>query len=107
MNRHEAKKLAETVTLEDFKQMFLNAQSQIKDWTMPCRVNKGMSLGAAFNILSKNVMDRTSIKETHPIAIKNCIWAFGEYLPGYEKTVKAERAAIVVHHEEPNLIKQP
>lgn len=87
MNKHEAKKLAETVTLEDLKSMFRNAQEKITDWTRTSRINKGATIGMTYNILAFEPNRYTSIDEVDLIARKNMIWEFGEYLPGYEKTV--------------------
>lgn len=99
MNRNEAKKLAETVTSEQLKQMFLNAQERITDWRQVSRVNKGMSKGTAFNILSAGTID---IRQK--LAVTNMIWEFGEYLPGYTKPIAKERPEIAVHHQEPKFI---
>lgn len=45
MNRKEAKEMAYTVTPDQIRQMLLNAQNGIKDWTKPSPLNKGLSLG--------------------------------------------------------------
>jgi hypothetical protein len=102
MNRTEASKLAETVSLEDLKQMFKNAQTGVKDWTIASRVNKGLSLGVTYNILSKGLNEKKNEGEIHHIAKRNMIWAFGEFLPGYTKPVKDKKTAIVPSHQEPN-----
>lgn len=91
MNKHEAKKLAETVTLEDLKQMFRNAQVNITDWTRTSRVNKGATIGMTYNILAFTSDHYASIEEVSLIARKNMIWEFGEYLPGYEKPVSKSK----------------
>jgi hypothetical protein len=105
MSRDEAKKLAETVSLEDLKQMFLNAQSQIKDWTTASRVNKGLSLGVTFNIFTAGFEKYKSANEIFHIGRTNMIWAFGEYLPGYTKPVQKTKSEIKVAHQEPKLFK--
>src|SRR5688572_22082351 len=92
MNRHEAKKLAETVTLEDLKSMFRNAQEKVTDWTRISRVNKGATIGTTYNILAFEPNRYSSIDEVDLIARKNMIWEFGEYLPGYEKTVTKSKS---------------
>ena len=82
--------------------MFLNAQSKIKVWTIPARVNKGMTKGTAFNLLSKGVVIG---KEWGWIAKRNMIWEFGEYLPGYTKKVAKEKPSPVkLVHQEPKFI---
>lgn len=102
MNKQEASKLAETVTGEQLTQMFLNAQESIKDWRQVSRVNKSMSKGTAFNILSAGCRDAKSLAQK--IAVTNMIWEFGEYLPGYKKPLAKERPEIAVHHQEPKFI---
>lgn len=104
MNRSEASKLADTVSLDDLKQMFKNAQTGVKDWTAASRVNKGLSLGVTYNILSKGLNENQSAGEIHHIAKRNMIWAFGEFLPGYEKPVPKIKSEIPVSHQEPDFI---
>lgn len=101
MNRNEARKIAETVSTEDLKQMFLNAQNSINDWTQPSRINKGLSKGIAFNILSKGSMNTTS----HIIGITNAIREFGEFLPNYEKVIKEKKSSVKCSHQDPIFIK--
>lgn len=99
MTKYEAKRLAETVTLEDLKSMFRNAQENITDWTRTSRVNKGATIGMTYNILAFAEDHYASIDEVGLIARKNMIWEFGEYLPGYEKAVAKSKAGknIPVH----------
>jgi hypothetical protein len=101
MNKHEAKRLSETVTLEDLKSMFRNAQEKITDWTRVSRVNKGATIGTTYNILAFSPNHYASVPEIGGPGLVNMIWEFGEYLPGYEKPVAKTRAgnATVVHHE--------
>ena|ERR1035437_8981996 len=100
MNRTEAKKIAETITMEQIREMFMKAQELIKDWTVPSNVNLGLSKGVAFNILSAG--DLT--KKMHHMAKINAIREFGEYLPGYKKPVKVKTNDINVAHQEPKFI---
>jgi hypothetical protein len=105
MNRHYARELAEKVTNEDLLQMFLNAQDQIKNWNVQSRVNRGMTKGAAFNILSYEVSSPDFLKtQIHILAKKNMIWEFGEYLPNYSPKVKKEKPDIRIVHQEPKFI---
>lgn len=103
MNRNEAKTLAQKVTVLEIEQMFLAAQNEIIDWTARARVNKGMSKGTAFNILSKGIEGKQSI---HILAKINMIWEFGEYLPGYFKPKKEKRKLPKITHQEPVFLKQ-
>lgn len=97
MERNAAKKIAETVSVEDLKQMFINAQNGIKEWTKVSRVNKGLTKGTAFNILSKcGVDEKSSI-----LAKTNMVREFGEWLPNYEKEIKPTRQEVITTHQEP------
>lgn len=100
MTRTEAKKLAEKVSVADLKFMFVNAYSKIRDWSRPSKVNKSMTIGAAFNVLSKCGID----KNMPFIAKLNMIREFGEYLPNYEPPVKKSKNNLNLHHEEPNIL---
>ena len=102
MNKHEAKQLAETVTLDNLKAMFHNAKQNITDWARISRVNKGATIGTTYNILAFEPDRYASIDEIHIIARKNMIWEFGEYLPDYEKAVaKTKTGQTTVVHQEP------
>jgi len=96
MNRTEAKRLAEITNNEDLKQMFINAKEGVKDWGATAKVNKGMTKGAAFNILSKCGIDNIS-----GIAKVNCIHEFGDWLPNYEKPERKIKSKFTIHHQEP------
>lgn len=100
MNRHQAKELAQTATPQQLKQMFINAQNNIKDWTKPSRVNKGLTKGTAFNILSACIKDTSRDK----LAITNMIHEFGEYLPDYEEKILPAREKPKPHHQEPKSV---
>lgn len=102
VTRNEAKKLANTVTTEELKQMFLNAQSSIKDWTKVSRVNKGLTKGTSFNILTK-----CNIDAKNKLATVNMIWEFGEYLPNFMKEIIEKKSQPKPTHQEPNkLVKE-
>jgi len=106
MNRKDAKEIAETVSLEDLKQMFIKAQNSIKDWTQVSNVNLGLSKGVAFNILSKGIDKHTSAKEIHIMGKTNMVREFGEYLPNYEKKIKPKKTYPAPSHQEPIFINQ-
>ena len=98
MNRNEARKLAETVTDEEITQMFLNAQKSIKNWTEVSRVNKGLTKGTAFNILSKGGVS------SHILGRTNQVWEFGEFLPNYQKPVKEKKPTRTPTHQVPKFL---
>lgn len=78
MNRTLARKLAETITNAQLKDMFDKAQNGIRDWTKTATVNKGMTKGAAWNILAADFDEN---KEYPTIAKTNMIREFGDFLP--------------------------
>lgn len=99
MNRTDAKHIAEKITNEELAEMFENAKANITDWTKVSAVNKGMSKGAAWNILAS---DFDVSKTYHNLAKVNMVREFGEFLPSYlkpAKKVKAETTKVV--HQEP------
>lgn len=106
MNKKDAREIAETVSLEDLKQMFINAQNSIKDWTQVSNVNLGMSKGVAFNILSKGVNNCATSQEIHVLGKTNMLREFGEYLPNYQKKVKVKKSYPAPTHQEPVFINQ-
>ena len=102
MNRNEAKKVAEIVSISELEQMFINAQNGIKDWTKVSIVNKCLTKGTAFNILSKCGVS----KDTHILAKINMLREFGEWLPNYKKETKKRFVYPNPFHEDPNFINQ-
>ena len=101
MNRNEARKIAETVSSEDLKQTFLNAQNSIKDWKQVSAVNKGLSKGIAFNIFTKGGFITA---DSHILAKTNAVREFGEFLPNYEKVIKEKKSEVKCLHEDPIFI---
>lgn len=100
MNRPDAKRIAETINNEQLLQMFNSAKENITDWTKASNVNKGMTKGAAWNILAKD-FDVSS--KYHNLAKINMIREFGEYLPKELKPVKYKRhSSKPPIHQEPN-----
>jgi len=88
MNRKQARKIAETITNEQIKQMFDNAKAKIKDWTKTSLINKGMTKGVAWNILAKDF----DLETKHHILVKtNMVREFGEFLPDELKPKKKEK----------------
>jgi len=101
MNKTNAKKIAETITFVQLQEMFNNAKENITDWTVTSAVNKQMSKGTAWNILFVSLKPETM---THPMAIKNMIWEFGDHLPEQLKIKKQTKVSrhVDVTHQEPN-----
>lgn len=101
MQRHEAKKIAEIISVEDLKQMFINAQNGIKDWTKVSVVNLGITKGTAFNILSAEGIN----ENTSRIAKTNMVREFGEWIPNYKAERKIKLSKIKPIHQEPVALK--
>lgn len=100
MNKSDAKKIAETITFEQVEEMFNNAKVSITNWEEVSAVNKGMTKGVAWNILKHGVKPEI-VKQ--PLALKNMIWEFGDYLPVELKVKKKSKkqAKLNVYHEAP------
>ena len=102
LDKNRAKKIAETITQEQLNLMFENAKNNIKNWKEISYVNKGMTKGAAWNIL-KSV--KVTKDDFHKMGVTNAIWEFGEFLSEEilnklkkEKKIESQR---YIHHEEP------
>lgn len=78
MNRTLARKLAETITNAQLKDMFSKAKNSIKNWKKPSTVNKGMTKGVAWNILAAEFDEN---EDYHICAKANMIHEFGDFLP--------------------------
>lgn len=105
MNRQKAKEIAETVSNQDLRQMFLNARTNIKDWDALSIVNKGLSKGIAFNILSVG-FDALHFdpNATHGVLAKrNMVREFGEYLPEYKKESKQPKPSVQHSKQDPKI----
>jgi hypothetical protein len=99
MNRYAAKVIAKTITNEQIQKMFAMAKESIKDWTVTSNVNKGMSRGAAWNILTKGF--DVNDPHIHILAKTNMVREFGEFLPEELKPAKKQRRAYAPIHQEP------
>ncbi len=101
MNKRDAGKIAETITLDQLRTMFNNAKDNITDWQVVSSVNKNMTKGAAWNILTLPV-DVTP-ERVSKLAMRNMVWEFGDFLP---EDVKIKRKSkkkqkSVPYHEDP------
>jgi hypothetical protein len=97
MNKNDARKIAETITNEQLKEMFDNAKANISDWTKVSSVNKGLTKGVGWNILAKNFDVN---KDYNILAKTNMVREFGEFLPEELKpNKKIRRFKLPVHHD--------
>lgn len=106
MNKPEARLIANTATYDSLRQMFLNAQKGIINWEERAVINKSMSKGTAFNILSSVFRDEFEIQKVHFISKLNSIREFGEFYPGYEKPVKKKKNLPPVMHQPPKFLNE-
>jgi hypothetical protein len=98
MNRADAKKIAELITNQELQTMFNKAKANISDWNVRSNVNKGMSKGAAWNILAS----KFDIEYNYHILAKiNMVREFGEYLPDELKPIKKKKVLGPFIHQEP------
>lgn len=98
MNRLQARKLAETITNDQLKQMFKYAKEGIKDWTKVSSCNKGITKGVGWNVLAK---DFDVNHNYHILAKTNMIREFGEFLPyriRHQETKKKDQTK-PIHHD--------
>lgn len=109
MKKSYAKKLAESVTNQELREMFYNAQRSITqwgNWEKASKVNKSLSIGTAFNILSYGVdSDEFMDQKITLIAKFNMIREFGEYLPNYQPEQTKVKSNIKITHHEPKFLK--
>ena len=98
MNRTDARKIAETITNEQLKQMFDTAKVEITNWKEVSSCNKGMTKGAAWNILARGF--NVNAKQ-HILAKTNMVREFGKYLPSElnPKKTKKMNSGIPIHQK--------
>jgi hypothetical protein len=98
MNRNDAKKIAQTITNEQLKDMFDNAKIGVKDWTKVSSVNKCLTKGTSWNILAK---DFDTSHSYHILAKINMVREFGEFLPDDMKIKKVKKQSYTPVHQDP------
>lgn len=87
-------------TMEEIIETLMIARVMVKDWTERSVVNRSMSRGAFYNMMSAsigNTITSCSILSSK----RNIILEFGEYMPSYERRIAAI-AGTSLYHEEPN-----
>lgn len=102
MNKYESRELADKITEAEMTEMFENAKFGIKDWTKVSRINKGITIGVAWNILY-DTFQLQSFRIVSRLAKRNMIFEFQDFLPKHlipEKKVK-NKPDVKIHHENP------
>lgn len=74
--RSEARQIAQKITFEQIKAMLTTAKSSITDWTSHSRLNKTLSKGMTWNIMTKALRP-----DMHILVKTNLVMEYGEYLP--------------------------
>jgi len=108
MNRKDAKIIAQTISLAQLADMFKNAKAGITDWKQPSKVNKSITKGTAWNVLTQGFIgESTMITSPSLMAKKNMIHEFGDFLPEEIKLVKLKpkKGDIAIVHQEPKFTK--
>jgi hypothetical protein len=101
MQRHIAKQIAEKITNEQLQEMFNKAKTGIKDWTKTSSVNKGLTKGAAWNILA----EKFDVNAKHHILAKtNMVREFSEFLPDELKPQKKAKMEFTPTHQIPKFL---
>lgn len=98
MNRSDAKKIAETITNNELWLMICAAKAKITNWRERSIVNKGLTKGAAWNVLAK---DFTMDCKYHILAKINMVREFGEFLPDQRKPKKINKDLPAPIHQDP------
>jgi hypothetical protein len=101
MKRSLAKEIAEKISNEEIREMFVNAKNTITEWSKVSIVNKGMSKGCAWNILASDF----KVEQTYNLLAKiNMVREFGEYLPPHLKLQnnKTNKITQTIVCQEPN-----
>jgi hypothetical protein len=98
MNRSDARRIAETITNDQLRQMFDNAKIGVKNWTETSICNLGFTKGVAWNILAK---DFDVNHKYHILAKTNMVREFGEFLPDGLKPVKIKKTIKPPIHFDP------
>ena len=102
MNRADARKIAEVITNQQLQDMFNTAKNSISEWNVRSNVNKGMSKGAAWNVLASNF----DIEHNYNVLAKtNMVREFGEFLPNDLKPKKKIKTLGDFVHQEPKFNK--
>lgn len=99
MNKTDAKKIAETVTNEQLSRMLSLARVGITKWDAISNVNKGMTKGAVWNILSDSFDPKGCYSY---IAKVNMVREFGEFIVvEFMLPEKVAKKFVKPFHQEP------
>jgi hypothetical protein len=101
MQRHIAKQIAEKITNQQLKEMLDKAKIGVENWTKTSNVNKGLTKGAAWNILAAGFDVNM---EYHWLTKLNMIREFGNFLPDELKPKKKDKPHIKPIHQQPNFL---
>jgi hypothetical protein len=92
MQRHEAHLVALRITDEQLRVMLETAKDKVADWRRPSRVNKSISKGTAWNLLTKAFKEYTDGRTSLPLVTKiNLLLEFGDFLPKKIRETKPKK----------------
>lgn len=100
MNKYECRSLADKITEAEMREMFEKAKTGIKDWTKVSKINKSMSIGAAWNILYGAFTSPTKFSLQSALSKRNMIFEFQDFMPEHlilEKKVKNKSEVKIKH----------
>lgn len=105
MDRTTAKKIASTITNDAILEMLNMAKNRITDWNKISKVNKCMTVGAAWCVLAE---DFDTNKEYSVWLKTNIIREFGEFLPESLMPIKSKKQPFNgnVYHKDPPFIEK-
>ena len=99
MNKKDAKIIAETITNEQLERMFSNAKEGITDWKALSIINKSITKGTAWNILTKAFDVRVKNRNNAKIIM---LMEFGDFIKHEFDIPKKEiKKRLVPFHQEP------
>ena len=98
MKTYKARIIAEVITNEQLLQMLETAKTGVKDWKQVSNINKGITKGAAWNIIATSF----DVNKKHTQILKlNMIREFGEFLPKELIPKDKKNVNIKPIHQEP------
>lgn len=101
MTKKECTQVSINITKEQIILMLNNAKKEVVDWTKPSSLNKGMTIGTSWNILTSGILDNYDIPT---IIIVKLLREFGDYLPNELKMNNNKKINKIIDlvHQEPN-----
>lgn len=105
MNKTDAKRIAENISIDSLELMLKNAKEGIKDWSKRSNINKSLDRGAAWNILAKCIapLKNGEMRRTESIIKTNLIREYGEFLPKELRSKPRKPPLPDPYHQKPDM----